>query len=318
MHEHFRLPLSRHATDRDDAGRSEPRLLARLVEDDVARCLLLWQGQALLRAGDGGPALDLRAPSSLAASGVAVAEAVHDRAVYLGRAEVAGRNGLAPGDRVVALVLEESEAIAVDAQGDAWASLREVADALDSLDCGLFTEALAMANWHAAHGFSPRTGARTVAEFGGWVRRVPGTEHVTFPRTDAAVIAAVTHGDRILLGANARWTPRRYSLLAGFVEPGESFEAAVAREVWEEAGARIIEPRYVGSQPWPFPASIMVGFLAELDPTQDPTTLRPDGTEIIDLRWFTRDELRAEAALLPSRISIARAIIETWAGGPLG
>ncbi len=113
------------------------------------------------------------------------------------------------------------------------------------------------------------------------------------PRTDAAVIALVTdQHDRIVLGSNALWEARRYSLLAGFVEPGESLEAAVIREVFEESGLVVTNPVYVGSQPWPFPASLMVGFRADIDETSL-ANIRPDGTEIIDLRWFSREELLA-------------------------
>ena len=140
-----------------------------------------------------------------------------------------------------------------------------------------------------------------------------------YPRTDAAIIVGVTDAeDRLVLGSNALWEANRFSLLAGFVEPGESLEAAVVREVHEETGLRVVDPVYVGSQPWPFPASLMLGFRATLDPAHT-DELRPDGTEIIDLRWFTRDELANELdrILLPGRTSIARTIIEDWYGGTL-
>ena len=180
-------------------------------------------------------------------------------------------------------------------------------------------EALGIANWHETHQFSPRTGNPTESGKGGWVRidSRDGTE--LFPRTDAAIIVGITDpDDRIVLGSNALWESNRFSLLAGFVEPGESLEAAVVREVHEETGLRIIDPVYVGSQPWPFPASLMLGFRATLDPAHA-DELRPDGTEILDLRWFSRDELAAslDQVLLPGRTSIARAIIEDWFGGAL-
>ncbi len=121
-----------------------------------------------------------------------------------------------------------------------------------------------------------------------------------------------------MLGSNALWESQRYSLLAGFVEPGESLEAAVAREVFEESGLRVKNPTYMGSQPWPFPASLMVGFHAELD-HEASGELTPDGTEIVDLRWFSRDDLtRALGEIsLPGKTSIARAMIEHWYGGPI-
>lgn len=308
-----RLPLARHRTDRDDAGRGAEGLIAGLLEDEATRLLLLWRGNARLHAVGEQPALDLRSPAEVPfTAGIA-------QAVYLGRTTAPRRGGDPAGTRVVSLSLDEQQATAIGADPAAWASLREVALHLDEVDAGLFTQALAIHNWHQTHGHSPATGAATVPEHGGWVRRAPAEERLIFPRTDAAIIAAVVdRDDRILLGANRQWSPRRYSLLAGFVEPGESFEAAVAREVWEEAGARIVEPRYLGSQPWPFPASIMVGFIARLDPEQDPASVRPDLHEIIDLRWFTRDEVAASAELLPSRVSIARAIIEEWYGRAFG
>jgi NAD+ diphosphatase len=115
------------------------------------------------------------------------------------------------------------------------------------------------------------------------------------------------------------WEHSRYSLLAGFVEPGESFESAVVREIFEEAGVRVADARYKGSQPWPFPASLMVGMTARLADDQSPAALAPDGEEILDLRWFSRDELweAREQIILPGLSSIARTLIEDWYGGPL-
>ena len=138
-------------------------------------------------------------------------------------------------------------------------------------------------------------------------------------RTDAAIIVGVTDADdRILLGSNALWESNRFSLLAGFVEPGESLEAAVIREVFEESGIRVADPVYLGSQPWPFPASLMLGFRAKVDPERT-STLTPDGAEILDLRWFSREDMRASSGeiLLPGPASIAHAILEDWFGEPI-
>lgn len=302
------LPFAREATDRDDAARGRPGLLARLWADPDARVLCL-RGDRALRDAHG---LDLRPPLELGPAAPAAATPV-----YLGRTLRDGRHPA--GTAVLSIDLDEATARRLGAEAGAWADLRSCACELDELEQGLFATALAMRNWHEAHGFSPRTGVATVPESAGWVRRAPGEEHAVFPRTDAAVIAAVVDGaGRILLGANVRWRPRRFSLLAGFVEPGESFEAAVAREVMEEAGVRIVRPRYLGSQPWPFPASVMVGFGCELAPDQDPEELRPDPAEIAELRWWTREQIAAQPHLLPPRPSIARVIIEEWYGGPLG
>jgi NAD+ diphosphatase len=200
-----------------------------------------------------------------------------------------------------------------------WANLRTAGSTMTDRDAGLLTEAIAILNWHEANLFSPRTGAATIPEQGGWVRRDPvgDTEH--FPRTDPAIIVGVTDGDdRLLLGSNALWERNRYSLLAGFVEPGESLEAAVQREIHEESGIHVVDPVYLGSQPWPFPASLMLGFTARVaEGTGTDTT--PDGTEILDLRWFSREQLvgALEEIRLPSRTSIARAIIEEWLGEPI-
>lgn len=342
-----RLPLSRHEIDRDDAARGGEHLWRDLRVDPTTRILPVHEGRAPARGTAETTALELVTPEA-AEHALDLDDAIATgAAVYLGRTTEEGRSGLPVGTRVIALSLGAEEAPAhpvelrdeadavdgdgADAEGHAdpaarilpsgaeWRPLRDVGLDLDAVDAGLFTQALAMHHWHEAHRFAPDTGEPLRAEHGGWVRRpVSGSGRSHFPRTDAAVIVAIIDGDdRILLGANAAWTPRRYSLLAGFVEPGESFEAAATREVYEESGARIVRPRYVGSQPWPFPASIMVGFIAELDPEQDPSTVRPDQAEIADLRWFTRDELAAASHLLPGRVSIARAIIEEWYGGPI-
>ncbi|MDQ1550800.1 MAG: diphosphatase, partial [Actinomycetota bacterium] len=124
--------------------------------------------------------------------------------------------------------------------------------------------------------------------------------------------------DRILLGSNALWEKNRFSLLAGFVEPGESLEAAVIREIFEESGIWVTDPVYLGSQPWPFPASLMLGFTARVD-LERASTLTPDGAEILELRWFSRDDLRASRGdvILPGPTSIAHAIIEEWFGEPI-
>lgn len=151
------------------------------------------------------------------------------------------------------------------------------------------------------------------------MRLDPQSNTEVFPRTDAAIIVGIVDADdRILLGSNAMWESNRYSLLAGFVEPGESLEAAVIREVFEESGIRVTDPVYLGSQPWPFPASLMLGFTARVDPSVS-STLTPDGAEILDLRWFSRDELRAARGevKLPGGTSIAHAIIEEWFGEPI-
>jgi NAD+ diphosphatase len=198
---------------------------------------------------------------------------------------------------------------------DSWSGLREVGAALDDLDAGLLVQAVAILEWHDRHRFSPVTGAPTTIERAGWVQVDPTTGTEFFPRTDPAVIMLVHDGgDRVVLGRQAVWPPGRFSILAGFVEPGESAEAAVAREVAEEVGLRVTDIRYVASQPWPFPQSLMLGFVARAD---DPGDLVLDPDEIEEAAWFTRDELRSGAGprALPPPISIARYILDRWMAG---
>lgn len=152
---------------------------------------------------------------------------------------------------------------------------------------------------------------------GGWSRLCVSEDRQLFPRTDAAVIVSITDDqDRILLGTQGSWEQNRWSILAGFVEAAESLEAAVVREMLEESGLLVTNPVYLASQAWPYPYSLMLGFQATLDPSNGPESIRPDGIEIAKLRWFSREELKAEAAsiLLPSKISIARSLIEHWMG----
>ena len=198
---------------------------------------------------------------------------------------------------------------------DTWAGLREVGADLADLDAGLLVQAIGILEWHERNRFSPLTGAPTTVERHGWVQRDPTTGTEVFPRTDPAVIMLVHDGaDRVVLGRQAVWPPGRFSILAGFVEPGESAEAAVAREVAEEVGLQVRDVRYVGSQPWPFPQSLMLGFVARADGAQE-LILDPD--EIEEARWFTREELRAGEGprALPPPVSIARHILDRWVAG---
>lgn len=297
-----RLPLSRFQLDRDALARERDGLFEDLWADPATRILPMYQGSALMSS-----------PTSLALLPVSAAPE-GDLRVYLGRS-IAASSPEPVGTPIVAVEIEDATQLA-EAE---WGSLYRVATVLDDRDAGMFVEALALLNWHASHRFSPRTGEPTLVEKGGWVRRDPVSNTEIFPRTDPAVIVGVIDAqDRLLLGSNALWESNRYSLLAGFVEPGESFEAAIRREILEEAGIPVIDPVYLGSQPWPFPASIMVGFTARVDPVFT-GVVTPDGTEIMDLRWFSRDELAASLGeiRLPGRASIARAIVEEWFGAEI-
>ena len=302
------LPLSRNELDRDYLARNRADLFEVLMTQSETRVLPLWKRKALMVGGS----LALLPVGDLPPETTRTAEVL----VYLGRT-ISDTDDLPEGTPIVAAVVTDAVAGLLDDGPESWGDLRKIAGTLNDRDAGLLTQAVAMANWHDSHRFSPQTGEPLAVVQGGWARTDSRGE--VFPRTDPAVIVAVIDDDdRILLGTNSQWEANRYSLLAGFVEAGESLEAAVAREVFEESGIRVVDPVYLGSQPWPFPASLMLGFAARVDPDRK-STLAPDGDEILDLRWFSRDELRAALGgiTLPGRTSIARAILEQWYGGPI-
>jgi NAD+ diphosphatase len=197
-----------------------------------------------------------------------------------------------------------------------WAGLRELGADLDDLGAGLLTTSVALAQWHQRHPRCPLCGNPTESVRGGWTRRCPVDDSEHWPRVDPAAIMLVHDGaDRCVLGRQAAWPQGRYSILAGFVEPGESAEAAVAREVAEEVGLAVTDVRYVASQPWPFPSSLMLGFVARA--VGDLTVRRGDG-ELADAGWFSRDQIRRREGIggLPPPVSIARRIIDDWLGDP--
>ncbi|MFP3713080.1 NAD(+) diphosphatase [Puerhibacterium sp. TATVAM-FAB25] len=328
------LPLARALHDRAADHRTEADLLDRLLADPGARALVLL-GDRVAATPDGAD-LALVAPAALRAAAEAAAPSGAGAAegaaplgaplwTYLG--EHAGTSYLAlvlpAADRGPGSGAEPApEALGLPAPS-AWLGLRRL-EALDALEQGLATEAVALANWHAVHAFCPRCGAATEPALTGWVRRCPVEDRELYPRTDPAVIMAVVDdADRILLGHAAHWPEGRFSTLAGFVEPGESLEQAVRREVAEEARLVVADGPgdvvYRGSQSWPFPASLMLGFHARVAGTGLPP--RVDEVELTDARWFTRDDLlgavEAGEVLLPGRLSIARALIEEWYRGRL-
>ena len=219
------------------------------------------------------------------------------------------------GDRLYLGVLEGQPFFAVAGAlprrlGARALGLRETGAVLDERDAGLFVHAVALVNWHAAHGCCARCGEATQAIQGGAVRVCTGCSAQHFPRTDPAVIVLVTDGaDRCLLGRQPSWPPGRYSTLAGFVEPGESAEQAVAREVLEESGVVVRDVVYRGSQPWPFPSSLMLGYRAVCSADACPTV--GDG-ELEDVRWFTREEARDLGFTAEPRLSIAQELLAEW------
>lgn len=208
-----------------------------------------------------------------------------------------------------------SAIFAADADGPFEAGeltpLRNAAPRLSAADGSLLAQAVGLLNWHRRHRFCANCGSPTAMGEAGHVRQCPvcGAQH--HPRTDPVVIMLVTDGDRVLLGRQASWPAGRYSALAGFVEPGESLEEAVAREVLEEAGVTVRDVRYRSSQPWPFPASLMLGFVSEWAAGEPEVR---DG-ELEDVGWFTREDLRDGSVLLPPPQAIARSLVDEWLGG---
>jgi NAD+ diphosphatase len=246
-------------------------------------------------------------PARLAAADVADALPEAESLVLL------GLDGAADGRAVFGVSLPRQDAIAAAGRGE-WTNLRAVADRLEPADWAVLAHARAMAYWHQRCRFCSDCGSPTVSALAGYARRCanPACNQEHYPRTDPAIIVLVYSGERCLLGRQAAWPAGRYSTLAGFMEPGESVEQAVAREVGEEAGVRLREARYYGSQSFPFPASLMLGFHAEA--ASEEIALN-DG-ELADARWFTRRELReaieAGSVSLPPRFAISHRLITAW------
>ena len=272
-------------------------MLPSLLNDPSTRVLELVAGRAEVVEPDRGLELRLRSPDGQDTARLAV---------FLGQ----------DGDGTAYVgVVADSLFAPETAQ---WRTLREVGVLLSDRDAGLFATMQGLANWHAVHTHCPRCGARTEPDQSGWIRRCPQDDSEHYPRTDPAVIMAVTDdSDRLLLARSPRWPEGRLSVLAGFVEPGESLEAAVARDVLEEVGVVVDRVRYLGNQPWPFPSSLMVGFTSR---AADPT-LHLDMDEIVEALWVSRAELRdmvlAGRFGASPNVSIARRIIENWYGGSI-
>lgn len=321
------LPLSRYTVDRDGAARADPTLLSRLVGDGATRVVLVHGGRVAVTPDR--RALDVRPADELTLrDGLPGHDPTPDGRPG-GPPLLVAYLGVDADARFLACVLSESVgeerdfaglSAADDPRATAlvWASLRDVGADLGDRDAGLAATAVALAAWHARHTRCPRCGEPTEPEQAGWSRRCLADATLHYPRTDPAVIVAVTDDvDRLLLAHAAYWPAGRYSVVAGFVEPGESLEAAARREVAEETGLEVDALTYEGSQPWPFPSSLMLGFRARVTGGQ----LGVDGEEVTEARFVSRTDLRALVdagdVLLPYRSSIARALIEEWYGARL-
>jgi NAD+ diphosphatase len=292
---------------RENDRRTDDAWLAERLADSTTEFVPIWKLQNLV-CGTPSCAVNLHAS---------------DVAEWLPQAQSLVFMGVRNGHACFSFVLPDAE-LAPLTQFGQWMNMRNFGDLLESADWAMLAYARAFAYWHEHARFCGVCGSPTVSALGGHVRRCTnstcGLEH--YPRTDPAIIVLVLSGESCLLGHNAAWQAGRYSTLAGFVEPGEDIEHAVAREVGEEAGIRLREVRYFGSQSFPFPASLMIGFHAEAE-TVD---VHPTDGELADARWFTRQELRAALDAgevnLPPRYAISHHLISAWfnaepAGGTL-
>lgn len=294
------LLMADSAVDRRSEGRG-----------DVARLVAGWPTARVLRV-DACGRFPMSGTTLEWVPGVVVADAPPADGVYLGSHDGVDLWSVSAGDD-----LPDAE----------WVDLRAAVGRLTGAEPGLAATAVAMRHWHTGAAYSPVHGRPTRTANAGWTR-VDDAGAEQFPRTDSAVIFLVHdgvggRGERALLARGAAWPVGRFSTIAGFVEPGESLEQAVVREAREEVGIDVRDPQYLGSQPWPFPRSLMVGFIATADPAQPLDFL--DG-EVAEARWFERREIKDALAAgdwawtapsaslaLPGSVSISRALIRAWA-----
>lgn len=292
---------------------AEMRGNAALIADPATRIMLMWRGKPLI-AGD--------ALAFVAQDDPVMADA-SDARLFLGRDETgpvfaADLSGWTPADLDDATLntfldpsLQQHPALPGSHH---FAELRSIMTRLSPRDAELAATAKAVMGWHRSHRFCAACGTESVVAQGGWQRDCPncGTHH--FPRTDPVVIMLITHGNSVLLGRSPGWPEGMYSCLAGFVEPGETMEAAVRREVFEESGIRVGAVRYLASQPWPFPASLMLGCAGEALNTE----ITIDPAELEDAIWVTREDMvevfaGRHPAILPARNgAIAHFLLHNW------
>jgi NAD+ diphosphatase len=296
----------------DRAGhlRADPAWLESALADPRSRVLPVWDSLNLVADAGGATA------SSSGARQSGVADDPTLRAAFLGIDEIDPRRrpglvllGRRNGTDFFACELESAEPPPIP-EGTRFVDLRTVAALLPDEEAGLLGYARAMIGWRRTHRHCGRCGAKTLSAKAGHVLVCtnPVCRHEQFPRLDPAIIVLVIDGDRVLLGRQAAWPAGRYSTIAGFVEPGESLEDAVAREVREETGIQVAGIEYHSSQPWPFPSSLMLGFTARAA-SQD-IDLRD--LELEDARWFTRADIVGGTPYLPPNVSISFRLIEHW------
>jgi NAD+ diphosphatase len=284
--------------DRAGPRRADAAWIADLLADPAARFLPVWRTRNLMRTGpEGGCAVFVKR--------AAIAHALADAPwAFL---------GLLDGAPLFTVDLSPLETPLTLPEGAAFADLRMSGGVVAPEDASMMAHARGLMHWRLRHRFCGVCGAACVPVSAGHVMACQGCGAQHFPRTDPAVIMLVTDGERALLGRPAGFRAMRmFTTLAGFVEPGESLEEAVAREVFEETGVRVAHVRYHSSQPWPFPGSIMLGFSAVARSSE----IRVDPDEITEAAWFTRAELRApEGFVIPPSFSIAGRMIRDWING---
>src|SRR6516165_1655524 len=292
------------------------------VADPASLFVPVWRNQNLVIELDGAePRAVVLAAATLAPSLTPAEERLaRGEIVFLGMVEERAHFALdlTPIEAPLDMLHSPARAASgLNAAAVRFADLRQLGGRLDKREAALLAHARAMLYWHARHRFCGVCGSPTRSEEAGYIRRCtePACSAMHFPRTDPAVIMLVTHGDEALLGRSRHFPPGMYSTLAGFVEPGESLEDAVAREVREETGIGVGAVHYHSSQPWPFPANIMLGFVAEARSTE----ITVDYGELEDARWCERDWLLShvddDSFRMPRLDSIARRLIEDWLHG---
>jgi NAD+ diphosphatase len=280
--------------DRAAHLRKDPAWFASALADGRSRALPVWNSRNLIVEGEKPRA------AFLELSEIPEERRNGNDLILLGRS----------GDTdIFAYEIEALEPPQLQA-GTGFEDLRMVASLLPAEDAGLLGYARGMISWRARHRFCGTCGATTLAAKGGHVLVCtnPGCRHEQFPRIDPAIIVLVSDGERALLGRQASWPVGRYSTIAGFVEPGESLEDAVAREVFEETGIEVDQIEYHSSQPWPFPSSLMLGFTAHALTTQ----IQRRDEELEDAQWFTRADLASGKPIVPPGVSISFRLIEHW------
>ena len=292
--------------DRASDRRSNADWVAGKLADPDSLSLVLWNGRPMVEKREGG--------------GSQIAYVRADLASELS-------NG---SERLLFMGLwKETAVFALDIEGQVdpadgpleglgrFEDLRAIALDLPPADAAILATAKAMFEWRRRHRHCPNCGQPSEPTDGGWKRVCASCKAEHFPRTDPVVIMLPAHGERCLLGRQAAWPKGTYSALAGFLEPGESIEEACAREIWEEAGLRTVSVRYHSTQPWPYPSSLMIGLIAEVEDGE----AAPDQTELEEVRWFTREEARAlitgglSGARAPGAVAIAHQLIKAWAEG---